>query len=144
MFLDETLIDVAQPISVSLDSHTLRIEHSGYRCHEETFRLHKDNIESYSHTAEWDCAGLLGWEWVPIVAGSFSMGASPSVDVVISNDFVMLSSEVTRQMWRQVKALPLEDPCLTCPQPAPWNEASEFANQLSLLEHLEPCYKRAN
>jgi hypothetical protein len=142
VFLDEALIDVSQALSVSPGSHTVRIEHSGYRCHEETFQIHDTNIARYRHTVEWDCAGLLGWEWVPIAAGSFSMGPSPGVDVVITSDFVMLSSEVTRQMWRQVKALPLEDSCLTCPQPASWNEAIEFANQLSLLEHLAPCYNR--
>lgn len=142
VFLDDTVVDVSQPISVVLDNHTIRIEHSGYHCHEETFQLHDINTDIHRHTIEWDCTGLLGWEWIPIAAGSFSMGPSPGVEVVISRSFVMLSSEVTRQMWRQVKSLPLEDPCLTCPQPASWNEAIEFANQVSQMEQLEPCYKR--
>ena len=142
VFLDDSLIDISQPMYVSLDSHTIRIEHSGYHCHEETFRLHDTNTVLYRHTVKWDCEGFLGWEWVTIESGSFSMGASPGVEVVISSDFMMLSSEVTRQMWRQVKSLPLEDPCLTCPQPVSWNEAIEFANQVSQLEQLDPCYKR--
>jgi len=142
VFIDEELIDVNEDISVSVGSHTIRIEQSGYRCHEETIEIHDVEATVHRQTVRWDCAGLLGWEWVHISGGSFSMGVSPGVDVVLSTDYLMLSSEVTRQMWRQVKSLPLEDPCLQCPQSVSWDGAIEFANQLSKLEQLDPCYRR--
>lgn len=143
VFLDGRLLDMKQNVVAEPGSHTVHIEHSGYRCHEETIQIHDVEATVFSQVIQWDCAGLLGWEWVPISAGSFSMGPSPGVDVVLSTDYTMLSSEVTRQMWRQVKSLPLEDPCLNCPQAASWDDAIEFANQLSTLEKLEPCYRQS-
>ena len=142
VFIDDRLTVANEDLFVGVGSHTIRIEHSGYRCHEETIQIHDVEDIVYSHALRWDCAGLLGWEWVSISAGSFSMGAAPGVDVVLSTDYLMLSSEVTRQMWRQVKALPLEDPCLECPQAVSWYGAIEFANQLSKLERLDPCYRQ--
>lgn len=143
VFLDDQLIDVTKETFVDVGSYTIRIENSGYRCHEEMIQIHDVESSVHRHDVQWNCAGVLGWDWVPISAGSFSMGVSPSVDVDISTDYVMLSTEVTRQMWRQVKSLPLEDPCLDCPQSASWNAAIEFANQLSALEKLELCYRQS-
>ena len=141
VYLDDEEIDATTLISVSRGLHTLRIEQSGYVCYQGTLDLQHVASSTHSVDINWDCAGVLGWDWIQIPAGDFVMGEQ-RVPVTLSKDFVMLSSEVTREMWRQVKSLPLRDSCLQCPQPASWNEAIEFANQLSELENLQPCYQR--
>ncbi len=124
-------------IELTAGQYTVRLEKGGYLCHEEVIEVFAD----LSHRMDWNCAGILGWNWKRIPAGKFQMGEPPRKEVVLSKDFAMLTTEVTREMWKQVKDLPLEDSCLQCPQSVSWFEAVEFANQVSRLENLEPCYQ---
>ena len=141
VFFDGEEVDTAKGLIASRGPHTIRIEQSGYVCHEETIDLQYVESSVYNIDVDWNCAGVLGWEWIKISAGDFVMGEQ-RVPVSLSRDFVILSSEITRQMWRQVKSQPLRDSCLQCPQATSWNDAIDFANQLSTLENLKPCYQR--
>lgn len=136
LLVDGKRID-ASTLELVAGPHTLQVEKGGYLCHQESIDVSAD----LSHGLDWNCAGILGWNWKRISAGKFQMGESPGTEVVLSNDFAMLATEVTREMWKQVKGLPLEDSCLQCPQSVSWFEAVEFANQVSKIEHLEPCYQ---
>ena len=140
VLIDGTPINVSEGVLLSPSVHEIRIEHGGFLCHESAVDFSHVTTKSHVQHIQWSCTGLLGWEWKEIPAGDFTMGADFETEVVISRSFSMLSSEVTREMWRQVYNLPLEDACLQCPQTASWYEAVDFANRLSKLEMLEPCY----
>ena len=140
VLIDGVLINSSEQVLLSPSVHEIRIEHGGFLCHESSVNLSHVTTNSHVQHIQWSCTGLLGWEWKKVPAGDFTMGVDSEVDVVISRSFKMLSSEVTREMWCQVNGLPLEDACLQCPQTVSWYEAVEFANRLSTLEMLQPCY----
>ena len=141
VLIDGATINPSESVLLSPSVHEIRIEHGGFLCHQSSVDLSHVTTESHRQHIRWSCVGLLGWSWQEIPAGDFEMGVDSEAEVVISRSLMMLSSEVTRQMWRQANSLPLEDPCLQCPQTVSWYEAVEFANRLSKLEMLQPCYE---
>ena len=77
--------------------------------------------------------------------GKFCQGSEkPAHEVQISRDFYMMESEVTQKFYKEVMG---ENPSPAAAKRKffpvtriKWHEAAEFANELSRIEGLEPCY----
>jgi len=98
--------------------------------------------------------GVAEVDVVRIDAGSFRMGSPPAelgrdvdegpVDVTLTRDFAMMTTEVTRELWQTVTG---SDPSwfTACGSTGPvqrisWYEAVTFANELSRRHGLPACY----
>lgn len=94
-----------------------------------------------------------GYQAKLIPAGTFTMGCTgsshceydefPTHEVRISRDFYMMESEVTQALYTEVMTT---NPSLFFGRQHPvesvtWLNATQFANRLSQMEGLEPCYK---
>lgn len=96
-----------------------------------------------------------GYSLVDIPAGSFMMGCTkldtncspaekPSHKVTLTRSFSMMKTEVTRALYKKVTG---KSPgfCFDCDDSCPvemvsWLDAVFFANELSELEGITPCY----
>lgn len=90
-----------------------------------------------------------------IVGGTFTMGCtegddncsvneSPPHTVEITRDYYMLTTEVTQELYEWVTGENPSEFTLSGDYPVEevsWYDAVEFANALSELEGLEPCYE---
>ncbi len=135
--IDDQIMEPITSQSLSVGEHLLQIEKDGFQCHSEPIVVEtgEQNIE-----LDWDCVGLLGWRGETILGGTFAMGAQKQ-EVSISKDLWVLPTELTQKMFLQIKGEPLVGDCLDCPQAASWFTAVEFANTVSQIESLEPCYE---
>lgn len=92
--------------------------------------------------------------WVLIEAGRFEMGSPEDElgrdddevrhEVVISRSFLMKSTEVTQEEWREVVGTSPSyfSDCGECPvERVNWYDAVAYANELSRVEGFEECYK---
>jgi formylglycine-generating enzyme len=101
----------------------------------------------------------LAYETILISSGTFEMGCIvepeecetdefPVHTVVISNDFHMMKTEVTQELYEQIMGSnpsSFSDCGSNCPvDNVKWDDAIIFANSLSEREGLEPCYEIEN
>jgi hypothetical protein len=110
-------------------------------CDDDDASLYDDCC--YFGTCDWntDLSSGIGIDWVDLSAGT-SVDGSYS----LSNDFSMMTTEVTQDMYETIigsnpshyvgSSQPVET--LT------WFEAAAFANALSILEGLPSCYDSSN
>ncbi len=96
-----------------------------------------------------------GYQAQLIPAGTFTMGCTGSGDcghdefpthqVTLTNDFYMMRSEVTQKLYQEVMGNnPSEFTWFGSKKPVEevsWLNAAQFANRLSQMEGLEPCYQ---
>lgn len=99
----------------------------------------------------------LDMEWRYVRAGFFRMGSPEDEagrqpeerrrEVEIERAFRITATEVTQRDWRRViRSNPsYRRDCADCPvERVSWYDALAFANRLSALEGLEPCYELEN
>ena len=106
------------------------------------------------------CKGdLLGMSWCNLPAGCFWMG-SPSGEkcrntsnedrhpVTLTHSFEIMAAEVTQRQFQDVAGYSPSSHTScghSCPvESVSWHEAAAFANTLSALRGLTPCYRCAN
>ena len=96
-----------------------------------------------------------GYQAQLIPAGTFTMGCTGSSDcgnnefpthqVTLTNDFYMMRSEVTQKLYQEVMGNnPSAFTWFGGNKPVErvsWLNAAQFANRLSQMEGLEPCYQ---
>lgn len=106
--------------------HTLQLWYGERECTLEasTF-IGELGLGDWNHQTSWQCPGLLGYTMHPV------------------ENLLVGESEVTVGLWQLLKGEAQEDSCgARCPKAnINWLQALEFANQMSMAEGLEQCYK---
>ena len=110
-----------------------------------------------SSACKYDKNSCVGFKWITVKAGTFSMGApggekcrqsnETQHKVTLSNDFEIANVEVTQGQYKaQLGASPSKfASCGSgCPvEQVTWHDAAAYSNKLSAAKGLMPCYRCA-